>query len=199
LISSVKPDIIGLPNRYARGKKHRRCIAMTQEEKPKHATIEFAVSELASNSSFARVDAREYLVSMKGKAVPHLTEALRSKNQWVRWEAAKALSKIGDPAASQALIDALDDKMFDVRWIAAEGLISIGRKALIPLLAAMSKKGESLWLREGAHHIIHDLMREDLKGVFGPVLEAIEKPEGKLAVPLAADKAMEELKRILKQ
>ena len=171
---------------------------MTQEEKPKHATIEFAISELASNSSFARVDAREYLVSMKGKAVPHLNEALRSKNQWVRWEAAKALSKIGDPEASQALINALDDKMFDVRWIAAEGLIAIGRKALIPLLAALTKKGDSLWLREGAHHVIHDLMREDLKAVFGPVLDAIEKPQSKLEVPLAAEKALEELQKILK-
>ena len=171
---------------------------MTQEGKPKHASIEFAVSELASSSSFARVDARAYLVSMKGKAVPHLIEALKSDNQWVRWEAAKALSKIGDPSASQALINALEDKMFDVRWIAAEGIISIGRKALIPLLAALAKKGESLWLREGAHHVIHDLMREDLKAVFGPVLEAIEKPEGRLEVPLAAEKALDDLKRIFK-
>ena len=170
---------------------------MTQEEKPKHATIEFAISELASKSSFARVDARDYLVSMKGKAVPHLTEALKSDNQWVRWEAAKALSKIGDPTASQSLINALEDKMFDVRWIAAEGIIAIGRKALIPLLATLTKRGDSLWLREGAHHVIHDLMREDLKAIFGPVLDAIEKPEGKLAVPLAAEKALNELKEIL--
>ena len=170
---------------------------MTQEEKPKHTTIEFAISELANKSSFARVDARDYLVSMKDKAVPHLIEALKSDNQWMRWEAAKALGKIGDPAASQALINALEDKMFDVRWIAAEGLIAIGRKSLIPLLAALVKKGDSLWLREGAHHVIHDLMREDLKVVFGPVLEEIEKPEGKLAVPHVAQKALEELKKIL--
>jgi len=171
---------------------------MAQEGKSKHETIEFAISELASKSSFARVDAREYLVSMKDKAVPQLTEALRSDNQWVRWEAAKALSKIGDPAASQALINALEDKMFDVRWIAAEGLIVIGRKALIPLLATLTKKGDSLWLREGAHHVIHDLMREDLKSVFGPVLDAIEKPQGKLEVPLSAEKALGELQKILK-
>lgn len=171
---------------------------MTQEEKTKHATIEFAVSELASTSSFARVDARDYLVSMKEKAVPHLNDALKSDNQWVRWEAAKALGKIGDAAASQALIEALEDKMFDVRWIAAEGIIAIGRKALIPLLAALSKKGGSLWLREGAHHVIHDLMREDLKVVFAPVLDAIEKPQGKLTVPPAAEQALEELKKILK-
>jgi len=170
---------------------------MTQEGKPQHTSIEFAISELANKSGFARVDAREYLVSMKDKAIPHLTEALKSKNQEVRWEAAKALAKIGDPAASQALINALEDKMFDVRWIAAEGIIGIGRKALIPLLSALTKHGESIWLREGAHHVIHDLMRKDLKAVFGPVLDAIEEPEGKLAVPLAAEKALTELKKIL--
>jgi len=171
---------------------------MTREEKAHDTTIEFAIAELANKSGFARVDARDYLVSMKDKAVPHLTEALESKNQWVRWEAAKALGKIGDPAASQALINALEDKMFDVRWIAAESIITIGRKALIPLLSALTKRGDSLWLREGAHHVIHDLMREDLKAVFGPVLDAIEKPGGKLAVPLAAEKALTELKKILK-
>ena len=170
---------------------------MTQEGKHKHTIIEFAISELASKSSFVRVDARDYLVSMKDQAVPHLIDALKSDNQWVRWEAAKALSKIGDPAASQALIEALEDKMFDVRWIAAEGIISIGRKSLIPLLAALAKKGDSLWLREGAHHVIHDLMRDDLKAVFGPVLEEIEKPQGKLAVPHVAENALAELKKIL--
>jgi len=171
---------------------------MTREEKARDTAIEFAISELANKSGFARVDARDYLVSMKEKAVPQLTEALESDNQWVRWEAAKALSKIGDPVAAQSLINALEDKMFDVRWIAAEGIIAIGRKALIPLLSALTKRGDSLWLREGAHHVIHDLMREDLKAVFGPVLDAIEKPEGKLAVPLAAEKALTELKKILK-
>jgi len=171
---------------------------MTREEKNHDTATKFAISELANKSGFARVDARDHLVSMKEKAVPYLTEALKSDNQGVRWEAAKALAKIGDPAASQSLINALEDKMFDVRWIAAEGIISIGRKALIPLLAALIKRGESLWLREGAHHVIHDLMREDLKVVFGPVLDAIEKPEGKLAVPIAAEKALTELQKILK-
>jgi HEAT repeat protein len=171
---------------------------MTREEKAHDTTIEFAIAELANKSGFARVDARDYLVSMKEKAVPHLTEALKSDNQWVRWEAAKALAKIGDPAASQSLINALEDKMFDVRWIAAEGIIAIGRKALIPLLSALTKRDDSLWLREGAHHVIHDLMREDLKAVFSPILDAIEKPQGKLAVPLAAETALNELKKILK-
>jgi HEAT repeat protein len=171
---------------------------MTREEKAHDTNIEFAIAELANKSGFARVDARDHLVSMKEKAVPYLTEALKSNNQGVRWEAAKALAKIGDPTASQALVSALEDKMFDVRWIAAEGVISIGRKALIPLLSALTKRGESIWLREGAHHVIHDLMREDLKAVFGPVLEAIEKPEGRLEVPLAAEKALTELQRILK-
>jgi HEAT repeat protein len=159
---------------------------MTREEKTHDTAIEFAISELANKSGFARVDARDHLVSMKEKAVPYLTEALKSDNQGMRWD------------ASQSLINALEDKMFDVRWIAAEGIIAIGRKALIPLLSALTKRGDSLWLREGAHHVIHDLMREDLKAVFGPVLDAIEKPEGKLAVPLAAEKALDELKKILK-
>ena len=48
----------------------------------------------------------------------------------MRWEAAKALGKIGDPKAALALVGALEDPRSGIRWLAAEGLMAIGREAL---------------------------------------------------------------------
>jgi len=85
----------------------------------------------------------------------------------VRWEAAKALSQIANPASIQALLEALSDKTFEVRWMAAEGLIRIGRKAVIPLLEALVEHSDSYWLREGIHHVLHDMNRGRLTRYWG--------------------------------
>jgi HEAT repeat protein len=122
-----------------------------------------------------------------------LVEALANRKQWVRWEAAKALGQIGDSAATQTLIKALEDKMFDVRWLAAEGLIRIGRDAVMPLLHALIKRPESTWLREGAHHVLHDMTEGELKKLLEPVLAALEDLDAAIEVPIAAHAALDAL------
>ncbi|MBN1367086.1 MAG: HEAT repeat domain-containing protein, partial [Dehalococcoidales bacterium] len=65
----------------------------------KHAdeqTIKTLIGDLNNKDGRVRVRARNALVSIGGKSVFALTEALKSKEQWTRWEAAKALSEIGD-------------------------------------------------------------------------------------------------------
>ena len=111
----------------------------------------------------------------------------------MRWKTAKTLGQIGDPTAIQALIKALEDKMFDVRWLAAEGLISIGGKALIPLLRNLMDHSDSLWLREGVHHVLHDLDNPGINEVLQPVLVALEGFEPSVDAPLAADIALKAL------
>ena len=122
-----------------------------------------------------------------------LVKALADPNQWVRWEAAKALGQIGDPAAAQALVTALEDKMFDVRWLAAEGLIAMGRGALVPLLQALMERSDSTWTREGAHHVLHDLTGGDIKEILLPVLAALEDVEPSVEVPFVAKAALDKL------
>jgi len=132
---------------------------------------------------------------MGSKAVGPLVKALASPKKYVRWEAAKALGRIGDPAAAQALVAALEDEMFDVRWLAAEGLIAMGRKGLVPLLQELGKHSDSVWLREGAHHIVHDLSLEDLEDVMLPVLTALDAVAPSVEVPFAAKAALDKLIR----
>ena len=100
------------------------------------ATIKSLIADLASKDGVVRVMARRQLVAYKKRSVAPLIKALSNKSDYVRWEAAKALSQIGSPESIQALLEALTDKKFEVRWLAAEGLIRIGRKAIVPLLAA---------------------------------------------------------------
>ena len=78
-------------------------------------TVNALIGDLASEDGVVRVRARRLLVTIGEQALPPLTEALANRRQWVRWEITKALCEIGDEAAKQALIVALEDKMFDVR------------------------------------------------------------------------------------
>jgi HEAT repeat protein len=133
------------------------------------------------------------LVAIGGKSVEPLIPALASKDQWQRWEAAKTLCQIGDPAAVEALVKALEDNMFDVRWLASEGLITIGRPSLGPLLRELVRRPDVLWLREGAHRILHGIIRENTEQIIRPVLKALEGPEPHLDLPFAANNALKQL------
>jgi HEAT repeat protein len=138
--------------------------------------------------------ARRELVSIGNKAVPHLIRALSDKRHWVRWEAAKALGQIGDKAATEALVKALEDSEFDVHWLAAEALINIGKDSLGPLLMALADHGDkSLLLRQGAHHVLHDINRSGLEAILNPVMIAVEDVSPSITVLQIAKKALDSL------
>ncbi len=141
---------------------------MAEHRQVAPATISSLIADLASKDGMTRVRARCVLVAIGDDSVRPLIDALSSKNQLVRWEAAKALSQIGSPAATDALVTALEDKLFDVRCLAAQGLINIEREAIMPVLRAVSERADSIWMREGAHHVPHDLPEESSTECYGP-------------------------------
>jgi HEAT repeat protein len=157
--------------------------------------VELLIADLGSKDGVVRVRARKSLVAIGKPAVDPLVKALSSKRELVRWESAKAIGQIGDPTATLALVRALEDEMFDVRWLAAEALITIGKKALVPLLKALTRHSDSLWLREGAHHVFHDLSDRKSVGVLRPVLTALEDSEPSVEVPPAANTALKVLNK----
>jgi len=158
-------------------------------------TVKSLIIMLASDDGIVRVKARRQLVAYKARAVSPLIKTLSDDRHWVRWEAAKALSQIGSQKSIQALLRALADREFDVRWLAAEGLIRIGRKSIVPLLRALVEHSDSYWLREGIHHVLHDMDKRDLGKVLRPVLVALEGSEPSLEVPLVARAALNVLKK----
>ena len=177
------------------------------EEEPRMETL---ITTLSSHKDKAREGARHALVAMGKVAVPSLIEALKNKNTLMKWEAAKALSEIGEPETAPVLVEALEDDDFDVRWLAAEGLIKMNIRGLKPLLEALEQRADSVWLLEGAHHVFHDLAKGGLRKALTPILAALEvldpsyggssrdRHESALELPFAAHRALETLENLRK-
>lgn len=169
-----------------------KYVEPTQGNRSGPITIDTLIGELAEPNGLKRQDARLKLVEIGKAAVPVLVETLDDHREQVRWEAAKALSQIGDPAAAPALVNALEDENFGVRWLAAEGLIAAGRKGLPPLLQALVHHSDSGWLREGAHHVLRSLIGNvGLHDLIAPVLVALDDVEPVTEVPPAAEEALD--------
>jgi hypothetical protein len=152
------------------------------------------VDALASTDGVERVAARERLEEIGRPAVPLLVRSLRSSSEHARWEAAKALGGIADPSAAPPLVRALDDEKAAVRWLAAAALINLGRDALAPLLRGLEGSSDSIWFRDGAHHVLRTLIRDGEADEAIPVVEALEDLEPSVEAPIAAYHVLEELR-----
>jgi HEAT repeat protein len=120
------------------------------------------IAELANDHGLARQAARESFVRIRKPAVAPLMKALQHPNWRIRWGAAQALGRIADPAAADAPVKTLEDERSGVRWLAAEGLIALRHDGLTALPEALTHHSDSVWLREGAHHLIHSLTEVDV-------------------------------------
>jgi HEAT repeat protein len=163
--------------------------------------IKSVIANLRSRDGIVRHKAREALTLIGKQAVRHLIPLLKDPEDDVRWEAAKALTEIADARGASGLVGTLEDHNFGVRWLAAEGLIAIRRAALPPLVEALTKHSDSAWLREGAHHVLHDLAYKDpeVKDFVAPVITALEGIEPEIGVMEPAYAALEKLKASIKK
>lgn len=144
------------------------------------------IDDLASPDGLVRQCARESLVAVGEPAVPLLMDTLRDRRANVRWEAAKALAMIRDPRAASALVKALEDRQAGVRWVATEGLIALNRAALPPLMRALMRHANSVWLRMGAHAVLRVLAKQGWEDEVTLVVAALDGAQPALWVPTAA-------------
>ena len=165
-------------------------LSKSQNEEEADAPLEDLISELGSRNDVIRVKARRSLVAKGKTVVPLLIKALADTDDTIRWEAAKTLSEIEDPEAAPALVKALEDEIFEVRWVAAEGLTRLNIRGLMPLLHALTEHGDSILLREGAHHVFHNLTKGALRKCLTPVLAALEAIEHEGGVPWVTPHSM---------
>lgn len=156
-------------------------------------TISLLIAKLAARDGRERERARWSLVAIGSPAVADLIELLEAANEQIRWEAAKALADIADPAAADALVKALEDKVFDVRWLAAEGLINLGQVGIVPLLKALIERSDSPWLRDAAHHVFHDIAVGELEELLEPIMDSLEGAEAVIETPLIAKAILDKL------
>jgi hypothetical protein len=115
------------------------------------------IAKLGSADLLQRQHARLILAFRAEESIPALLEALHSPNAVTREEAVQVLGDIRAPGAISALIDMLMDENTGVRWVAMESIVRIGHKALRPLLERFIRDFDSIWLREGVHHILRVL------------------------------------------
>jgi HEAT repeat protein len=157
--------------------------------------IDALIAAMAEDHGLTRLKARQALVAMKQEAIAPLVKALQHPEWRIRWGAAKALGQIGDPSVAEALIKSLEDERPGIRWLAAEALIALRPAGLHALLEALIHHSDSSWLREGAHHIIHDIAEKDpdLSHVLAPVAAALDDVEPVIEVPPAAQTALRQL------
>ncbi len=137
-------------------------------------TIEKLIEDLSDPNGIIRQKARYELVKMGNPALDYLLELLGARKHLARWEAVKAISEIGTADSIPILINALEDEEFDVRWLAAEGLIDMGHAAVYPLLKAFISNKDSIYLKEGVHHVLKGLeTREDYDDKY-EIIKALE-------------------------
>ena len=164
-------------------------------------SIDALITALNSKDGLARQRARNALVAIGEPALDALIEAFENKDEDTHWEVAKALSRIGTGKAAKPLVEALEDKEFSIRWIAAEGLIHIGHDGLEPLLQALKDRPGSVWLREGAHHVLHDLIQRKLIddqtiAHVSPLLDALNHRDPEMQTVAASAEAFAALKNV---
>jgi hypothetical protein len=161
---------------------------------PNDKAITALVDTLTSADGVERQAAREQLEEIGRPAVPFLIRALQSPSEYARWEAAKALGAIADPSAAPALVNTLEDTKAAVRWLAATALIHLGCDALVPLLRRLEGNSDSIWFRDGAHHVLSSLIRDGVADEAIPVVEALENIEPSIEAPIAAYHVLQDLR-----
>jgi hypothetical protein len=140
------------------------------------AEIKALINQFGNKSGLVRSKARESLKEFGHTAVDYLSELLIDKRKIVRWEAIKTLTEISDPHSASLFIFALNDEESDVRWVAAEGLISLGKQGVVTTLEGLISNFNSVYFRNGVHHILKEYSKEhpspELKKLLSALLKA---------------------------
>lgn len=170
-----------------------QTVLMEPEGAERGETLHMLIEALRHRDPEKRHRSREALVAIGKAAVDPLVGLLADKRPHVRWEAATALGQIGDPASAPSLVEALKDDYSSVRWSAAVGLAAMKLKGLMPLLSALVRHPDSIWLREGAHHVCRELISRESIHEAIPLLKALEHPDPEVSVPIAVYDVMRAL------
>lgn len=153
--------------------------------------IQRLVAALASTDWQERHQARQRLTAIGKPVVPALINALSDARQQMRWEAARILIDMGDPAAAAALAARLEDDDAGIRWLAAQGLAGLGCPGIVVALRLLIARSDSIWMREGVHHILHSFIKTRAGRHVAPVLRALNDVEPSLGALPAAQAALD--------
>jgi HEAT repeat protein len=155
-------------------------------------------AQLGDQDGGRRQRARETLAAIGEPAVPSLVELLGSPQDRVRWEAAKALTELPDPAAVPGLVSLLADPKSEIRWLAAIGLANMGSRSVPQVLQALTEGPGSKGLRDASHHVLADLSKRNgvLRDILTPLLAVLGDTDPAEVVASRAEAALQELRAL---
>ena len=164
-------------------------------QKGTSTNLESLMDMLENKDGVVREKAREALVELGKPAVSSLTQALlNSRQDQVRWEAAKALGGINDTRSVPSLVQALEDNSSDVAWAAADALKTFRKAAWPALLQALIKsKSEAVALRKGAHHVLADQKEDGFNDLLATLLKALESSSAPESSAVAAHEILKRM------
>ncbi len=169
---------------------HRTTAIQPEADERRSQKIRDLLEVMRDGHGLKRKHARKELVAIGRAVTEPLIEALMSDSPKLRWEAAKALEQLSDPASAQALTLALEDPESDVRWVAAKALAAMPNAAVNPLLKALKQNAECETLRTGAHYVLRNWVERGAPPPIQEVLDALDDHEPVLSVPFAAYHAL---------
>jgi HEAT repeat protein len=166
------------------------------EQKLKGPNLESLIELLANKDGSTRMKARKSLVALGKPAVSSLIRTLQnSKQDHVRWEAAKTLGAIEDARSIPALVSALEDSDQGVAWLAAEALGKFKKIAWPPLLRALVKsEKDSVLLRQGAHHVLRKQKEDGFNDLLAALRTVLESSTASELTPFAASDILKRMK-----
>jgi HEAT repeat protein len=161
-------------------------------------SLEELTARLGDQDDRVRERVRETLAIIGESALPPLVALLASPQVRLRWEAAKALTEIPDPAAIPGLVSLLGDPRSDICWLGALALINMGNRSVAPVLQALTERAESRDFRDASHHVLHDLSERNsvLKDILKPVLSVLGAIDPVEAISTRAEIALRELRAL---
>jgi len=148
------------------------------------------IAQLSEKDGKKRQGARQALIEAGEAAVEPLHEILGDRANPARWEAAKALAEIGSKNSSERLVACLEDNDSDIAWLAAKGLIRIGVPALHPLFARVLEQPDSRRLKQGVHHVLHDLRDRRTRELLQPYIKTFDSNVSAEEIAMAAQECI---------
>jgi|WetSurMetagenome_2_1015567.scaffolds.fasta_scaffold22537_3 HEAT repeat protein len=166
------------------------------KQKLSGTNLESLIDLLESKNGATRMKARKLLVALGKPAVSSLVKVLQnSKQDHVRWEAAKTLGAIGDVRAIPSLVSALEDSDSDVTWLAAEALRNFKKVAWLQLLRALIKsEKDSVSLRQGAYRVLRKQKEDGFNDLLVTLRTALESSTASESTPFAASNLLKRMK-----
>jgi len=146
------------------------------------------IEALGSDDGPKRKRARETLTLLGEPAVPQLRGLLSSADKRLRWEAAKCLAAMVDPASVEALVELVTDRYSEVRWLAGSGLINLGPRSVTPVLGSLIRHPESMGNQQAARRVLRGLASDNgvLAEIIGPLIDALDHPDPAVIASKAA-------------